>query len=665
MAPPYKSKADLLHLPKKDTRWTRLKLAIVTRVDPGRMVMDIRWIAGGGRADVPICSPYHGPRGFMGVIPEVDSVAVMGFFDYDTAFTKPIPVCFYPVASENQRAFSSIQSYSNNLGNYSTPKRYKSRPLAEGDAFISTKWGGEILVDRNIELMNSKLNGFMLRASDQSILSTSLNNFVFTDGTIVRQGMVIRNHFVTGSDNNVSESDQATIEASAVDMNSPDTLSDGMLNNVITKHGTGTNIKGIPFIEHRIEVMEYGDSILGVHQEYDGFDAEGGEDTAVHPFIEQVMGTVIGNDAHIPELYGQVLRPRIFGNPDAVEGTFVWAKAAREGKGALQPETESIAGAYYLRVNQFHHVINKEGVHTISYPQSSGSYELGAGWSGSVVSGGAFKVLLGKDQARGRSLDLKTTGGVNITLGEELNDESRGLKDRSMDLVGTKGINIQVLAGDADGNAMVRRLTGNELKFMTGDTNQEYQGNMQVLVHGLISEKTLGKKAFQSTGDSTTSIGGDNSNTITGALNNTIGGGRSETITSKGDTLKIVQGDKTTTLVAGSDTINVTAGNINHNITAGNESISITTGNYNLSVTSGNISINTSAGSLDFSTDSGTATISGSISVVASSSASASVNAPTVGLGTAPTGGIVTTTTHVCYLTGAPLIGSATCTATN
>lgn len=674
MAKPYRSKEDLLHLPKKDTRWTRLKLGVVQRVDPGRMVMDINWVEGGGRADVPICTTYHGPGGFMGVIPEVGSVVVVGFFEADVISTMPIPLAFFPNANTSKRAFDLLQNYSSTmtngvrtdpLGNYSIPKRYKNRPLAEGDAFIASKWGSEILIDRNIELTNSKLNGIVIRSYDQSIIAKSLNHIIHTDGTTVRQGMVIRNAYVTSADNNITESDQGTYEASAADTNSPDTLLDGSVNNVITKDIVGSNVKGIPFIEHRLEVLEFGDSIVGVYSDYDGYDAEGGEDTPLIPIIEQVYGTVVGNASHTVELYGQPLKPKLFSNPDAVEGNFVWAVASREGKGALQPETESVAGSYYLRVNNFHHVINKEGVHTLSYPASSASHELGAGFSGSILTGGAFKILLGKEPSRGRSLDLKTTGGAQIVLGEELNDEGRGLRDRSLNLITTKGINIQVLAADAEGNALVSNLTGNELKVISGDYNQETSGNYQTLVHGLISELTLGKKTFQTTGDYTTSIGGSESNTITGSESSTIGQGRTETIQTKGDSLKILQGDYTIELDAGSEKVTVIAGNVEQDITSGDSSISITSGNYDLSITTGNVSISTSSGSVDVDTSSGTATISGSISVVVSSDTQASVDAPMVGLGSSPTGGIITTTTHVCYLTGAPLVGSTTCTATD
>jgi hypothetical protein len=127
----------------------------------------------------------------------------------------------------------------------------------------------------------------------------------------------------------------------------------------------------------------------------------------------------------------------------------------------------------------------------------------------------------------------------------------------------------------------------------------------------------------------------------------------------KGQELTIALGNKTETLLKGSKKTTLIAGNVEETIVAGSRKTNILAGQYNVNVKAGNVDIGTLAGQ---------AKLSGKIGVTLQSLVKADVKALKVKLGSLPLkGGVVVgiggIPSHFDYVTGIPLKGSSTVSA--
>jgi hypothetical protein len=194
-----------------------------------------------------------------------------------------------------------------------------------------------------------------------------------------------------------------------------------------------TNPQAETFTEYRIEVAHTSDGTLPVTEQTDGFDADRIADAVPRelstlnqsintPFIEWVMGTVVGNDPFSVagrRLYGLPLAPSVFDGDarapalSSAVGVPVESQAATLFK--LKPPTDVVSSPTWWSVT-------KDGRLFFSVPGSGADYSvqgsLGAGariGMGASPAGESFKF-----EADGTIRMQATSGNVDTNLGIEL-----------------------------------------------------------------------------------------------------------------------------------------------------------------------------------------------------------------------------------------------------
>jgi len=89
-----------------------LRLALVTRVDEINMKADLRIITGGGdRFEVDLTQPVYGPRTFLGGIPEINSIAIIGYRRIQKHLHDVSILGYLPVGNRSGTRFDPFSLY--------------------------------------------------------------------------------------------------------------------------------------------------------------------------------------------------------------------------------------------------------------------------------------------------------------------------------------------------------------------------------------------------------------------------------------------------------------------------------------------------------------------------------------------------------------------------
>ena len=385
-----------------------LALARVQSVDYAAMTVNIITLGPGAKkpyVNVPITFPHMGRRSFMGVMPEVDDVCIIGYSPKESGFSRqPYIVSWLPpggtILGYNWETASSFLP-----GEYAwTPAtkakaegiagrhRHKLRHMNPGNAVVSSSQGADLVLDESATLTNRRGNEVILRDQDQALLVRSLQQFHAGAGFRLYGGMVQRDArllprqlFNDGKDwasprqrdadgNTLPESDFSSLTLPFGDL-LPDPLFERDANGAsVSGINVGTNIDpfvllnrglfvdsignlyaeapvsdavygGKPYYrvarndrsnaaiesgvetltEYRIELAHTSDGVLPVSEQTDGFDVDRlpvspgtmqspKSASPNAPFVEFVLGTVVGNDAFGAEttLYSQPLSAQVF-----------------------------------------------------------------------------------------------------------------------------------------------------------------------------------------------------------------------------------------------------------------------------------------------------------------------------------------------------------------
>lgn len=396
-----------------------LALARVQAVDYASMTVNLLTLGPGAKkpyANVPITFPHMGRRSFMGVMPEVDDICVIGYSPKESGFTRqPYIVSWLPpggtilgynwetAASFDPEELPYTPALAAKTEGIVGRHRHKLRHMAPGNAVVSSSQGADLVLDESATLTNRRGNELILRDQDQALLVRSLQQFHAGAGFRVYGGMVQRDARLLPRQLFNDETDWAAPRQRDGDGNTIpvndlaklDTPFDLTPDPVFqrTKSGAsasgiyyGTNIDpfellkralfvggdgnlyaelpvseavygGKPFYrvargssanaavadasdaetltEYRIEVTHTSDGTLPVSEQTDGFDLDRLPltPTTVNnpaaaspnaPFVEFVLGTVVGNDAFGAEsqLYSQPLAAQVF-NGDSTDPSLV------------------------------------------------------------------------------------------------------------------------------------------------------------------------------------------------------------------------------------------------------------------------------------------------------------------------------------------------------
>ena len=619
-------------------RYFYLRVGRVVEIDYDKYKFKVEWMDGAGSSPwIPISFPYVGPASCMGAVPEIGALAICGFSNPGTGGT-PMPFClsFVPTNLEAALDYNSAKRLPDSIPTEEDNLLFlKFRKLQKGDLVMSSLWGGEIFINSDIEIKDKFSDSIQVRSSDQSIISTSLNNFIFNTGISVHSGSVIRNKIpIFDSDGNRIPN-QLARELS---------LTDGRDNIYLVPHGKKIEEDALFYTEYRIDVDDIASSKQNIN------DINSQSSSGKNAIVSMVLGNYAGS-MDTDNRYGKMLRPVLFGSTIDRVGQFDLIECV-QNKGVDEVEKIGIAYAIHLLKNNSFMGFDKEGHFYLNMNASSAANPLGAGRSMSVLGNGNLKEVWGQTAEDGNSWDLSTTGGIRWNIGQH-NDAG---KNRSIEIKTNSGIKIEVRNNDADELAKQELIYGNTKTSIEGSENVEVRGQSDLIIHGLRHEQVYGASSYDYHASKTENCMEVYTQTVVKEMQGNYGMRKDKVLL--GQELTVMKGNIEENIKTfGSKRTTLTKGNIEETIILGNRRTDIIAGNYKLDIKKGNVTLGTWVGNVDIESKTGKVSLKGLVS--------ADVNALKVNLGKLPVrGGVVTGLPGVpstfCYITGLAPRGSTT-----
>lgn len=618
-----------------DYRYRYLRVGEVVEVDPRGYRVKLEWKNGAGSPDwVPIPFPYVGPSGCLGQIPELHSLAICGYYSTGLKHASPFILTFLPPALLAGIDHSDVKDVPDAIPNEDENIiKFRFRDLAEGDMILKSSLGGTLIANKSIQLSDILGSTIKLRYADQSILSTSVANYLFADGASVSMGPAVRNNMVLYDANGVK------LQGTNGSLKSLPDIGDVAY---IVPYGAPIAYDTQYYSEYRVDADELCDAVL------DSNDVNAATAASTRdPIVSFALGNYIGADSNNSKQYGVILRPSLFANPNDRVGAFSLVQAM-QNKG--QDEVASLGLAFalhFLKSGSFIGV-DKEGQLFINLAASS-SNPQGTGRSMSTLATGGLKEIWGPESTQSNSWDLTTKGGIRWQVGaHNTNDRSR-----SIDIRTSSSIYIEVNGEDDDMFGKQEMIYASSREVISGKHIVEV-AEENLTVSGLKSEKIMGSAVSQFMADKSENVAWSSTEIVSGEKQCRFGS-RKASITKGDDELQVTAGFRKEKVLLGGHQTDVISGILSDSVKLGSRSSKVTTGNYEVAVTSGSISVKTQAGVV---------TISGT-SIDVSALAKVTVKAPIVELGNGPArSGVVTGAgpmpSHFDFVTGAPLKGLMT-----
>ncbi len=681
--------------------------------------------------DVPLTAAGgSGPRSFAGMIPERGTMVIVGWTKYSEQIQKPVIVDYIATGASQGHNFNAISTMDPEIAKaallespeliddpeiFWEPIRVKLKKVYGGDFLASASRGADLSLDRDVHLVNRTGVEVRLRDSDQTIVTSTINEFTSNAAGYYHRGMIKRSAlsfqnelYPLNSTTNVSNpwdvKDQ-TNYGQKIPKDSPafNSLYNLKLINddgsptfgpdqgyveypyVVLPDGTRTNYvfqgdssqeysaESDVYIEDRKELRHVSRGILAVTEETDGFniDLDPISAAAKEKYIEDVHGTVVGND--FSEVgrpyYKRVLYMRLF---NSIEDRVTSAGPEFGYVGSSPTEynkADDIALARYYKIqspttnNQYVFAINKQGKVYLHVPAVLNS-DTEKGQSVEANIKGLVKAVIGQDPVSKLSTDLTLEGGMNLFVG-------RGAGPKKTDSV------------YAEFSGPVRFL----FKGDTGTKNPK----------PTFTTQTLGSSARSISASNTDIIGGSNvlvcggeSRTEAQSIVSTANSRKDKTTGAAAMTYldncdynhaaKVtcsLSTDRKTTMVAGVDSKTVLSGGVSTTIIAGTgwdlsvgagsvtSQVTVTAGNMSLGCSTGNMSATVGSGNLSLSCLGGPISMSSGVTTTIMSSTSNLFSAPVTSIGLATVGFAVAglpgpAAPAIDYVTGLPLVGIPT-----
>lgn len=625
-------------------------------IDRQKMRIDFRDNQGMGRY-VNITQPFAGTRSFIQATPEIESLVLLAQQNGE----------FYPIAY--------LPSYVNGLENrnvnvwpdeikYQNVNElfYRVRKLKEGWIALGSADGIEMTLGDKFKVDDSDGNSFIIRPDDHSIISTSINNYVFCSGIWRSAGIVRRNSI------------------SPIDLDDiPNAFKDTTINSrdsYVIRPQNSDNTSDPHLIEYRLEVDDRDFNIKPIN------DVNGNTNKTLRkPIAIFTLGNYIGNDPNDGS-YGRVLRPVVFTDPDDMIGNFSLEPVSGGGLDnyaaaitLFKPNRTSPSLGTFIGVD-------KEG-HLFQFIPSATGGGLGKGRSMSTLAHGSLKEVWGQDSRYANSWDLSTSGGIRWNIGTHNERDGNPYSSRSIDIRTSRsvfymhGSELSPDIYDIDDEKKKIESTRKYFKIekIGGNERVEVESTREVIVKGVDKLVVKGAKVEKISGAKTVNIG-------TG-YNIIVGDAFTEKVTKeKNESF----GNRKTTILKGNCELVVDAanGNISEKITKiGNRTLEIGTGNISEQIkTSGNRTFQTRSGAIEFKTLNGDITVKTTrgnanmtanagqvqlearldIGIKTTKAANVNITGGAINLNgrLGNNGGVITSITHHDYITGAPLKGSST-----
>lgn len=183
-----------------------LRVAKVTRVDSKGLVVDLRALTGNADTyeDVPLTFPNAGSRHFMGAIPQVNDLCVIGYAHGESGFSRSPYIVSWLVPGSGVGYDWLITQLTDPDSLEYNPKtelelqglfgkrRHKLRQMDQGNIVLSSAQGADAIFDESLSLSNRRGNEIILRDSDQSLVIRTLQQFHAGSGFRIYGGMVQR-----------------------------------------------------------------------------------------------------------------------------------------------------------------------------------------------------------------------------------------------------------------------------------------------------------------------------------------------------------------------------------------------------------------------------------------------------------------------------------------
>jgi hypothetical protein len=617
-----------------------LKVGIITRVDEINLKGDIKVLTGGGeQVEIDLSQGMCGPRSFFGGIPEVNSLCIIGYRKKSKQIGQAMILAYIPTGARLGLKFDPLSPIDQNDIDaedkdqvnefFGKPTRYKRLKLKPGDVGGMSASGSEFVLTKDVKFYNRAGDGIELRDVDRTLILQAVHKIDSTSGVFevtgpIRRGAMFLPTDITSDKGLVHSENERYFGLKHLTTAGPGKIAgdykfsnaDGKLlgffgnveefppvtysngrrvfypaTNVATNFEDAETALGAQaYTERRTQLSHTTDCTQEVREEIDGFQMD-----RPRIFIEEVLGTLVGNDPHSSEgmrHYGRLLKPVIFDDMfQHGAGKFRTEEVPR-GPHETDLEKDTTTGAYLFRITppgrldketSYGFSVSKQGKVFVNIPGSvverypSGSKNVSA----EVNLEGALKFFCGAETGRNASIVATLLGGIIANIGHLSNGKAMELNfGSSVDAT---------YSGTNDGDNMAYRATvnGNESKVVTGDSVQNTLGAISHTANGGYSVKA-------------DAINHSASNGLVGNYGgiSILSSGKSQYNYAQLVLENIVTGGKIATILAGALVDNVVAGARTYNTLAGATLWNSPAGAYTITVGAGAYAVTTGAGAI-------------------------------------------------------------------
>jgi hypothetical protein len=690
------------------------KVGIIIRVDELNLKADIQILTGGGyRFEVDLTQGMAGPRSFWGGVPEVNSMVIIGYRRVHKQLWDAVILGYIPTGNRSGLRFDPTSSHDPStispqdkaladqvLG---TTTRYKRLVMKQGDVGGMSSSGAEFVLSKDVRMTNRAGDFLELRDAERSWVASAVHRVEAESGVRRISGPIRRSKFFLPED--ILQTGTRTLRDTDTSYYGRDELQEagpGINPGVAPKYAlTNGNVLDLfndfnafpavtysngrrvhypptspavsvedvesaadAFVEHRMELSHSSDLNMEVMEEIDGFEM----DRRI-PYIEQVYGTVVGNDFNTvrgERQYAQVLKPRIFSDFQTTSpGKFVLETAVRLPTKDLEAVTS--AAAYLFRIrpprstgdNDYAHAITKEGKILLNVPGSKVEDYAAKNVSAEINMQGAIKAYIGASSPDRNSINAVLAGGIKAIIGHNSDGNALDITYRS-------SVKVQYGTTTPNDNDMAYEsvIKGKTRKIVTG-VDQEQAASKEMLIDGgfQIHADRLNINSFQGFGGNFGEIawmvsGKSQYNYALTVLETIFVGGKISTILAGG----LIQN-----ILSGGEVHNITAGGIANNIAAGGFTTTVGTGVISMTTGAGAVTLSTAAGALSLGAAAGAISLTAGLAITLTAATAITLTAPQVLLGgpAAALGvcrgvpALPPGTPTLDYITNLPLLGSA------
>lgn len=665
-----------------------IKVAVVQRVDEVNMKADLKVITGAAaeRFEISLTQAQCGPRSFWGGIPEVNSIAIIGYRKKQSKLWDATILGYLPVGARSSWRFDPVApddpanvdetSRSTFDRLFGKTTRFKRLYLRPGEVGGMSSAGAEFTLTNDVKAYNRAGDLFELRAVDRTRVASSIHRVeneagirrisgpirrgasflpddIFSEGrTLKTQDSTPNPYYGRDELQEAGPGDTKGVEPRFASLAGEVLeLFNDEVNFPTVTYANGRKVHYPPtirassvddadsgadaFVEDRLELSHTTDLTQEVQEEIDGFSMD-----RRLPYIERVYGTVVGNTLNSTDgqrKYAQILKPKLFEDFRSHRIGKMTLEAVDRRPTSPDSEVNTMAGAHLFKVrppagtrgegNAYTFAVSKQGKVFLSVPGSTNEEYLSGtkNVSAEVSLGGALKAFLGASTPDRISAHITLEGGVHLDIGRDAQGNAVTIQYHS----GVKTI--------ADGNPNENDVASEE----------DIRGVKRVTVTGRLETLVEGSRVTTASGQYRTEADRYNLNAFSGVsinageMNQMISGKTQlnyalqvqETVALGGKLLTVLAGGITQTVLAGATTYTTTAGATTFSNPAGAFTVTVGTGSFTASVGAGAVSISTAAGAMSLSAAAGAISMTAGLAINMSAATSIVLSSPQVLLG--------------------------------